>query len=151
MAAKHKRPGSGRFPLACLDDGPPPAIHGDHYVWGTCPCGLCATWKERLDLHAVAAREVEDHDRSCMCKLCKIKRAALIQLLMAENIRDLWGEISWIAQTDGWPEELWTEWLMGELEDPARSPGWWASSASHMSMSQWVVKFEGWKKARGAE
>ena len=143
MAAGHKKPGSGKYPLACLDSGPPPTIHHDHYVWGTCGCELCATWKARLDVHTEASDRSSGHTRSCMCGLCKDKRASLIQSLVAENIRDLWSELSWIAQMDGWNKD-WTEWLMEELAKRDRSVGWWASQCSHLSMSSWCGKYHKW-------
>lgn len=149
MAAKHLRPGSGIYPLACLDEEKPPTVHHDHYVWGTCGCKLCATWKERLDLHAEAAQAAEGHNRSCMCKMCKAKRATLIQLLVAENIRDLWSEISWIAQGEGWSAD-WPEWLMEELRDPTRSVGWYSSSCSHYPMAFWTNRYAKWKENKGA-
>jgi len=147
MAAGHKKPGSGKYPLACLDSGPPPTIHHDHYVWGTCGCGLCATWKNRMDIHGEAASKCEGHTRSCMCGLCKDKRATLIQLQIAENIRDLWSEISWVAQMDGWSPD-WVLWLMHELADKNRSPGWYASQLAHMSMSSWCNKYHKWHEAK---
>ena len=146
MAAGHKKPGSGKYPLACLDEETPPAVHHDHYVWGTCGCKLCATWKERLDRHAEAAGKTEGHTRSCMCPLCKEKRASLIQLLVAENIRDLWSEISWIAQMEGWDSD-WTEWLMEELGSRERSVGWFGSQLSHLSMASWCGKYRKWQES----
>lgn len=147
MAAGHKKPGTGKFPLACLDSGPPPTIHHDHYVQGTCACSLCTTWLNRMQIHAEAAVKSEGHARSCMCGLCKDKRATLIQLQVAENIRDLWSELSWVAGMDGWSKD-WTEWLMDELSRPDRSVGWFASQLAHLSMSSWCNKYLKWHEAK---
>lgn len=147
MAAGHKKPGSGKYPLLCLDSGPPPTTHHDHYVWGSCDCALCRDWKLRLDDHDWATKQAANHPRSCMCEKCRLKRSTLIQLLVVENIRDLWSEISWVAMMDQW-EGDWVEWLMEELSDPARSVGWFASQLSHQSMLTWQNRYFAWRERR---
>jgi hypothetical protein len=103
-----------------------------------------------MDVHEETSKKAAGHPRSCMCGLCKEKRASLIQLLVAENIRDLWSELSWIAQMDGWNRD-WGEWLMEELAKKDRSVGWFASQLSHLSMSSWCNRYLKWHEAKKKE
>ena len=103
-----------------------------------------------MDTHGEAAQRAEGHTRSCMCGLCKDKRATLIQLQVAENIRDLWSEISWVAGMDGWSPG-WPVWLMEELAKKDRSVGWFASQLAHLSMASWCNKYHKWAEAKKKE
>ena len=141
MSKKQIRP--GRFPLACLDTGPPPASHQDVYDRGSCDCPLCQEWMRRSACYAWSLDLSAGHPRSCMCNVCNEARTNGIALLVAENIRDLWSELSWAATQEGWRAD-WVVWAMEELADPARSPGWWASQLTHLSMSYWYRKWENW-------
>lgn len=87
------------------------------------------------------------HDRKCGCEACYEARTAEIAKLAAENIRDIWSELSWAAGQEGWALE-WMDWFYEELADPERSVGWWSSQATHKMMGFWYMRFEKWKSRR---
>ena len=145
MSRKQVRP--GRYPLACLEVERPPVQHYDAYDLGSCNCRLCQEWLLRNEAYQWALRATEGHPRSCMCPACDEARTASIALLVAENIRDLWSEISWAAAQEGWRAD-WGDWFYEELSDLARSPGWWASQLTHLPMSYWYHRWEAWQRSR---
>lgn len=145
MATRNKkRPGSGRFPIALLDNGKPPHPHGDKYGVGACDCALCSEWYRRLLVHAETTRIAKEHG-GCGCVTCSSTRLTLMDLMVVENIRDIWSELSWAASTEGW-NPLWQDWIMEEFADPERSVGWWASQAAHHPMKYWYVRWDVWRK-----
>lgn len=136
------------YPLACLEVETPPREHGDPFEPDPCKCLLCQTWRERLAKAAESTALCALHGRSCFCSDCKVKRKDQIALLIAENIRDIWTEFSWIAKTRGWDVD-WPEWLMEELGDSGRGLGWYSSQMTHMTLGWWTARWELWRRARG--
>jgi hypothetical protein len=148
MSRKQVRP--GRFPLACLEIERPPEVHYDAYERSGCDCRLCQEWLLRSNTYVMAVRKTVGHPRSCMCEACDDVRTASIALLVVENIRDLWSELSWAAAQERWGPE-WMIWAYEELADPSRSPGWWASQLTHLPMSFWYLRWRVWKGRRQKE
>lgn len=99
--------------------------------------------------YKMAKERMAGHQRSCVCaEVCEVARTAQISLQIAENIRDLWGELSWMAAEKGWGP-AWMDWFYEELEMPSRTPGWWSSRATHQPMGYWYLRWERWRKKAG--
>ncbi len=143
------RPPKKRFwPLAKLETDPLPIDHGDPYGPPRCQCWLCEEWRARLEIAGAASKKAQGHSRSCMCEVCQEKRRTEINLLVVENIRDLYSELSWVAGLEQW-DESWIEWFLEEISNPEKTKGYWSSQSTHMPMAHWLAKWDSWRKARG--
>lgn len=95
---------------------------------------MCSEWYLRLIRHDRAKKSGQTPEI----------RRTLVELMVVENIRDIWSELSWAAQMEHWPDE-WMEWAMSEFADPDRSVGWWGSQAAHHPMRFWYIRWACWR------
>lgn len=143
-----KESSAPRWPLEQLAKGHPPLAHYDPFGKPACECWLCLEWEKRICAAHEVSVSVSSHNRSCMCEVCRERRHREINLLIAENVRDIWTELCWCASEEQW-DSAWVKWAMEELSDPSRSRGWWSSQSTHYPMAYWYARWDAWRKARG--
>lgn len=140
--------GRKSWPIPELETKQLPKDHADPFGPPICGCWLCAEWQRRQLMAAKASSPCAGHARSCMCDLCQERRRREILLLIVENIRDIWTELSWCAMEEQW-DRRWTEWALEEFSAPSRSRGWWSSQSTHYPMAYWYARWDAWRKSHG--
>jgi hypothetical protein len=113
-------------------------LHFDYpAIDDTCDCLLCVDWRAKRAVYAQLLSVVDNHPRSCMCGDCAAMRRVRTSYHAAVNKRDLWSEMTYLANGKAWGEFV-LSWLGSEINDPKRGDGWWEGRAPYYSLGYWL-------------
>ena len=107
--------------------------HHEFSISLECECYFCSKWRRWLETRKRAEAASKGHKPGCSCKLCKLTLYTRQSTLAAELRLNVWIELSWYAELEGWAG--WETQAIRATDKPDR---WWITDGQYRTMDYWL-------------
>lgn len=117
----------------------PPIVHFNYDdLDENCHCALCSEYRSTVAHYIQRRRDTRKHSAECDCFMCVSKQAAILEMRVASNKRDIYSELSYLTSAHRLGAEF-LRWVYARMTDESfRGPEWWANDSMRLSLRAWM-------------
>lgn len=121
----------------------PPTVHFNYDdLDEKCHCALCSEYRSTLAHYIRRRKDTKGHSATCDCFMCVSKQAAILEMRVASNKRDIYCELSYLTNQHRLGSQF-LRWVYAKMTDEKfRGADWWANSSMQLTLRNWMDQWQ---------